>query len=160
MPDPELLRHAANIVAAHVAHNDVPAETLSDVIRSVYAALNKVSAAPAVVTRGVPAVPGNKSVFPDFIVCLEDGQKLKSLKRHLWTSFGMTPDDYRAKWGLSAHYPMVSPNYAARRSAIARKIGLGRDKTNEHRAAEVSIQRIPAGVRGKSAGLTKSARSP
>jgi predicted transcriptional regulator len=125
MPDPVLLRHATTIVTAHVAHNGVPAETLSDVIRTVYAALTKVSAAPTVVTPGVPAVPVNKSVFPDFIVCLEDGRKLKSLKRHLWSSFGLTPDAYRAKWGLPAHYPMISPNYAARRSALAKKIGLG-----------------------------------
>src|ERR1700733_3919152 len=150
MPEPELLHFPADIVAAHVAHNNVPAETLPDLIRTVYTALSKVSEPPEVVPLAVPAVPLNKSVFPDFIVCLEDGKKLKSLKRHLWASFRMTPDDYRAKWGLPRHYPMVAPNYAARRSAIAKKIGLGRDKTNEDRAAEVSIQRIPAGVRGKS----------
>jgi predicted transcriptional regulator len=162
MPDPELLRHAATIVAAHVAHNDVPAESLSDVIRTVYAALDKASEAPAVVTPAVPSVPINKSVFPDFIVCLEDGRKLKSLKRHLWASFSMTPDDYRAKWGLPHHYPMISSNYAAHRSALAKKIGLGGKGTKEDRdrAAEVSVQRIPEGVRGKKPGPKKSARSP
>jgi predicted transcriptional regulator len=163
MPDPELLRHATTIVTAHVAHNDVPAETLSDVIRTVYAALNKISAAPTVVTPGVPAVPVNKSVFPDFIVCLEDGRKLKTLKRHLWSSFGMTPDEYRAKWGLPAHYPMISPNYAARRSALAKKIGLGgsekRTTKDQDRAPGVPVQRIPEGVRGKKPGPKKAAHS-
>ncbi len=159
MPDPELLRHAATIVTAHVAHNDVPAETLPDVIRIVYAALDKVNAAPAVVTPAVSAVPVNKSVFPDFIVCLEDGRKLKTLKRHLSSSFGMTPDEYRAKWGLPGHYPMVSPNYAARRSVLAKEIGLGRNETREDQAAEVPIQRIPEGVRGKKPGSKRAARS-
>jgi predicted transcriptional regulator len=163
MPDPDLLRHAATIVAAHVAHNDVPADTLADVILTVYAALNKASEAPAVVLPGVPAVPVNKSVFPDFIVCLEDGRKLKSLKRHLWSSFGMTPDEYRAKWGLPAHYPMISPNYAARRSVLAKQFGLrGSEKRttmDQDQAANVPIQRIPEGVRGKKPGPRKSART-
>lgn len=161
MPDPELLRHAATIVTAYVAHNGVPAETLPDVIRTAYAALSKASEVPAAVLPGVPAVPVNKSVFPDFIVCLEDGRKLKSLKRHLWSSFRMTPDEYRAKWGLPPHYPMTSPNYAAHRSALAKKIGLGGQemRINLDRAAEVPIQRIPEGVRGKKPGPKKSARS-
>jgi predicted transcriptional regulator len=159
MSDPDLLRHAASIVAAHVAHNDVPVEKLPDVIRTVYAALDKASEAPAVVTPAVPAVPVNKPVFPDFIICLEDGRKLKTLKRHLSSSFGMTPDEHRAKWGLPAHYPMVSPNYAARRSVLAKEIGLGRNETREDRAAEVPVQRIPEGVRGKKPGPKKAARS-
>jgi predicted transcriptional regulator len=159
MPDPDLLRHAASIVAAHVAHNDVPAETLPDVIRTVYAALTKASEAPAVVLPVVPAVPIKKSIFPDFIVCLEDGRRLKSLKRHLWSSFGLTPDEYRAKWGLPAHYPMVSPNYAAHRSVLAKKIGLGGKGMDRDRAAEVPVQRIPEGVRGKKPGPKKAGRS-
>src|SRR3984885_14479869 len=161
MPEPELLHFPADIVAAHVAHNNVPAETLPDLIRTVYTALSKVSEPPEVVPLAVPAVPLNKSVFPDFIVCLEDGRKLKSLKRHLWSSFRMTPDEYRAKWGLPPHYPMTSPNYAAHRSALAKKIGLGGQemRINRDRAAEVPIQRIPEGVRGKKPGPKKTARS-
>ena len=126
-PQPPLLRLTAQIVAAHAAHNQVTSEALLRLIESVYATLAAVgtSSAPAP-EKQQPAVPVKRSVFPDHIVCLEDGKKLKMLKRHLATAYGLTPEQYREKWGLPANYPMVAPNYAARRSTLAKKIGLGR----------------------------------
>ncbi len=92
-------------------------------------------------------MPIKKSVFADYLICLEDGKKLKTMKRHLQASYGMTPDQYRAKWELPASYPMVAPNYAAHRSGLAKTLGLGRKPGAT--AAEISVQRIPLGVRGK-----------
>jgi predicted transcriptional regulator len=97
-------------------------------------------------------VPVKKSVFPDYLVCLEDGKKLKMLKRHLLTSYGMTPQQYREKWKLPDNYPMVAPDYAARRSRLAKEIGLGHNRAappNPSPATEVPVQRIPQGVSGK-----------
>ena len=121
-----ILEFAAQIVSAHVSNNSVQANALPDLIQQVYKALTMVGAEPTPVEKLEPAVPLKKSVFPDYIVCLEDGKKLKMLKRHLMTSYGMTPEAYRERWGLPSNYPMVAPNYAERRSALAKSIGLGR----------------------------------
>ncbi len=131
---PELLGLTAEIVAAHVSHNSVTPETLLAMISSVYATLSNVGTVPEVAERPVPAVPIKRSVFPDHIVCLEDGKKLKMLKRHLQTAYNLTPDQYRERWGLPADYPMVAPDYAAKRSSLAKSIGLGRKAAG---AAEV-----------------------
>jgi predicted transcriptional regulator len=118
---------AANIVAAYVSHNSVPASELPALILSVDAALRQLASGQPVaapVEKPEPAVSIRKSITPDYLVCLDDGKKFKSLRRHLST-LGMTPDDYRAKWGLASDYPMVAPNYAAKRSEMAKRIGLG-----------------------------------
>ena len=133
-PDPEgpsgeeLLRLGTGIVAAFVSRNAVPADAVPDIIRTVHKALEGLTqgAAPVVEERPKPAVPINRSVQHDFIVCLEDGKKLKMLKRYLRSRYNMSPDDYRKRWGLPADYPMVAPAYAARRSDFAKQIGLGR----------------------------------
>jgi predicted transcriptional regulator len=133
-PDPEgltgeeLLRLGTGIVAAYVSRNAVPADDVPDIIRTVHTALSGLSrfgSAP-VDERPKPAVSIGRSVQHDFIVCLEDGKKLKMLKRYLRSRYDMSPDDYRKRWGLSPDYPMVAPAYAARRSDFAKKIGLGR----------------------------------
>ncbi|MGP1395743.1 MAG: MucR family transcriptional regulator [Inquilinaceae bacterium] len=122
----DLSKLTADIVGAYVAKHDVPAESLPALIKSVYDSLAKLASPEAEPEAELqPAVPIKKSITPDFLVCLEDGKKLKMLKRHLSATYGMTPDDYRVKWGLPATYPMVAPNYAAQRSALAKKIGLG-----------------------------------
>jgi len=121
-----LLALTADIVAAHVSHAPVAAADLPDLIRQVHAALASATGATAAPERPRPVVSIRRSVTPDYIICLEDGKKLKMLKRHLQTSYGMTPEAYRERWGLPADYPMVAPNYAAQRSALAKKIGLGR----------------------------------
>jgi predicted transcriptional regulator len=123
---PPVLQLTAQIVAAHAAHNHVTAEALVRMIESVYATLTAVGTATPAPEKPQPAVPVKRSVFPDHIVCLEDGKKLKMLKRHLMTTYNLTPEQYRDKWGLPASYPMVAPDYAARRSTLAKKIGLGR----------------------------------
>ena len=125
---PNYIELAADIVSAFVANNSVPATELPALIGSVHDALNKVASgaiqAPAEEPKA-PAVPIKKSVQPDYIVCLDDGKRFKSLKRHLRTTYNMTPDQYRARWGLPANYPMVAPNYAAARSELAKQMGLG-----------------------------------
>ena len=124
----ELLRMTAQVVASYVSKNPVSADQLPDLINAVHDSLRNVDAqAPAPQEAPQkPAVPIRRSVHADYIVCLEDGKKLKMLKRHLRTTYNMTPDEYRAKWGLAPDYPMVAPNYAEQRSAFAKKIGLGR----------------------------------
>ncbi len=126
----DLLELTAHIVSAYVEKNRLPASGLSDLIASVSASIGGLGqpAVPEVVPP-VPAVNPKRSVPPDFIICLEDGKKFKSLKRHLGVHYGLTPDAYRAKWGLPADYPMVAPNYAASRSQLAKSIGLGRKPT-------------------------------
>ncbi len=126
----EILRMTAQIVSAYVSHNDLPGSQIPEVIRSVFTTLNlqKSSDGSSAQEPAKPAVSIRKSVTPDYIVCLEDGKKLKMLKRHLRTTYSMTPEEYRARWGLAADYPMVAPNYAAQRSAFAKKIGLGRKR--------------------------------
>jgi predicted transcriptional regulator len=123
----DVLGLTAQIVAAHVSHNTVPPTHLPALIKDVYRTLSGMGREPepVVQNRPVPAVPIRKSIFPDYLVCLEDGKKLKMLRRHLNTSYGMTPEQYREKWGLSADYPMVAPNYAKHRSSLAKQIGLG-----------------------------------
>jgi predicted transcriptional regulator len=123
----DLVEMAADIVSAYVSANEIPPQDLPALIRTVHAALQQVAGAAPVAHAGTqePAVPLKKSITPDFIVCLEDGKKFKSLKRHLRTRYGMTPDEYRSKWGLPHDYPMVAPNYAKERSNLAKRMGLG-----------------------------------
>ena len=124
----DILRLSAEIVAAYVSRNQVQPSAITEVVRSVHDAISGLSRPTAAVTpqRQKPAVPVARSVQPDFIVCLEDGAKLKMLKRYLRSRYDLSPEEYRRRWGLSADYPMVAPNYAARRSDFAKKIGLGR----------------------------------
>ena len=131
-----VLEFAAQIVSAHVSNNSVQASALPDLIQQVYKALTMVGHEPAPAEKLEPAVPLKKSVFPDYIVCLEDGKKLKMLKRHLMTSYGMTPEAYRERWGLPSNYPMVAPSYAERRSALAKSIGLGRKPSGASEGAD------------------------
>jgi len=122
----ELLALTSEIVASYVSNNTVNAAEIPNVIEQVYKTLSNLGAEGGGHSdRPQPAVPIKKSVTPDFIICLEDGKKLKMLKRHLKTAYGMSPQQYRERWGLPADYPMVAPNYAARRSKLAKDIGLG-----------------------------------
>ena len=123
----ELLRMTADVVAAYVSKNPLPANDLPSVINTVHlslSGLDKDGQAAEEVLK--PAVSIKKSVTPDYLICLEDGKKLKMLKRHLRTAYNLSPEEYRAKWGLGPEYPMVAPNYAKRRSQFAKAIGLGR----------------------------------
>jgi predicted transcriptional regulator len=135
-----ILRLTAQIVAAHVEHNSVQLEALPGLIEKVYQTLRGVGQAPVEQGKPVPVVPVKQSVRPDFIICLEDGKKLKMLKRHLMTSYQMTPAQYRTRWGLPSDYPMVAPNYAKVRSSLAKKIGLGR-KTADSPAKPMAKRR-------------------
>jgi predicted transcriptional regulator len=131
LADSAILGLTAQIVSAHAANHDLDSGTLPNVIRAVYDTLSHIGDAPAAPAEKLqPAVPIRKSVFPDYIICLEDGKRLKMLKRHLSTSYNLTPSQYREKWGLDANYPMVAPNYAERRSALAKQIGLGTHRTS------------------------------
>lgn len=122
----DLLPLVTDIVAAHLSNNTVSVAELPQLIRDVYGALAVVGGTvPQAAERPNPAVPIKKSVTSDYIVCLEDGRKLKMLKRHLRTAFGLSPEEYRERWGLPADYPMVAPNYAKQRSRLAKEIGLG-----------------------------------
>jgi MucR family transcriptional regulator, transcriptional regulator of exopolysaccharide biosynthesis len=120
----------ASIVSAYVSNNSVPAQDLSALINQVHSALTRVSTGQADVSSEPlkPAVSVKKSITADYIVCLEDGKKFKSLKRHLRTQYGMTPEQYREKWGLPPDYPMVAPNYAQARSQLAKQMGLGQQR--------------------------------
>ncbi len=124
----QVLGLVAQIVSAHVSHNAVSSDALPRLIQTVYTTLATVGTDAPVPDKLQPAVPIKRSVFPDYIVCLEDGKKLKMLKRHLQTSYQMTPEQYRERWGLSPEYPMVAPNYAEHRSTLAKQIGLGRKR--------------------------------
>jgi predicted transcriptional regulator len=123
----DLVEMTAEIVSAYVSANSVAAQDIPALIRTVHAALREVAGgAPSIVDQSQePAVAIKKSITPDYIICLEDGKKFKSLKRHLRTRYSMTPDEYRAKWGLPHDYPMVAPNYAKERSNLAKRMGLG-----------------------------------
>ncbi|MDH2134615.1 MucR family transcriptional regulator [Sphingobium yanoikuyae] len=138
-----LITLTADIVAAHVSNNSVGINDLPSLIANVHGALASLGE-PAVAeeVKPEPAVSVRASIKPDYIVCLEDGKKLKMLKRHLMTHYQMTPADYRAKWGLPADYPMVAPNYAAQRKALAHKIGLGR-KPRAEASAPAKPARTP-----------------
>ena len=124
----EILRMTAEVVAAYVGNNSLSATQLPEVINTVYGTLNRVNGATTHSNgqQKKAAIPVRRSITPDYIVCLEDGKKLKMLKRHLRTVYGLSPDEYRAKWRLPTDYPMVAPNYSKQRSAFAKKIGLGR----------------------------------
>jgi predicted transcriptional regulator len=124
----ELMRMTSEIVASFVSNNPVTTDSLPDVIRSVYRTVSSLSGAPekSAEEKPKPAVPVSKSVTTDFIVCLEDGRKLKMLKRYLRSRYDMSPDEYRRRWNLAADYPMVAPSYTERRSEFAKKIGLGK----------------------------------
>ena len=131
----EILGLTSEIVAAHVSNNTVALSDLPGLIEQVFRTLASVGGTNgASADRPTPAVPIKKSITPDFIVCLEDGKKLKMLKRHLKTAYNMTPEEYRERWGLSPDYPMVAPNYAKQRSRLAKQIGLG---TRSRRARQV-----------------------
>jgi predicted transcriptional regulator len=121
----DVLAWTSEIVAAYVANNTVAQEDLAGLIQDVHATLLGIDSTSENHVLPEPAVPIKKSVTPDYIVCLEDGKKLKMLKRHLNTAYGMSPEDYRKRWGLAPDYPMVAPNYAKHRSSLAKKIGLG-----------------------------------
>ena len=123
----EIMRMTTDIVASFLTHNSVPAESVPDMIKAVHATMKEISGdAPRPEPKAKPAVPVSKSVTDDYIICLEDGKKLKMLKRYLRSQYDMSPEDYRRKWGLPAEYPMVAPNYSKRRSEFAKEIGLGR----------------------------------
>ena len=126
---PDLLGLTAEIVSAHVSNNSVSVTDLPSLITEVHRTLATLGAGapppPPEPEKQAPAVPVKKSITPDYLVCLEDGKKMKMLKRHLQTSYNLSPDQYREKWGLPSDYPMVAPNYAKHRSSLAKKIGLG-----------------------------------
>jgi predicted transcriptional regulator len=124
----ELLRMTAEVVSAYVSNNTLPTTQLADVIQAVYNSLRGLEGPAAEPPPELlkPAVPIRKSITPEYLICLEDGKKLKMLKRHLRSTYNLTPDEYRAKWGLAQDYPMVAPKYAEQRSEFAKKIGLGR----------------------------------
>lgn len=124
----ELLKLASSIIAAYVSNNPLPVSELPAMIKSVHATLGGLAGLGQsdALTSQKPAVPVKRSITPEYIVCLEDGKKLKMLKRYLRSNYKISPEEYRAKWGLPADYPMVAPNYAAQRSEFAKKIGLGR----------------------------------
>jgi predicted transcriptional regulator len=121
----DLLTLTTDIVSAHVANNNVAVSDLPQLINQVYQSLSGIGKMPVAAPRPQPAVPVKRSIHPDYIVCLEDGKKLKMLKRHLMTAYKLTPEAYRDRWGLQPDYPMVAPNYARQRSRLAKEIGLG-----------------------------------
>jgi predicted transcriptional regulator len=129
MGEQELLRMTADVVAAYVGNNTLPTAQLGEVIQAVYGSLRGLDTqtVESAAEPLKPAVPIRRSVNPEYLVCLEDGKRLKMLKRHLRTTYNLTPDEYRARWGLPPDYPMVAPHYAAQRSEFAKKIGLGRE---------------------------------
>ncbi len=152
----------ADIVAAFVSNNAVRASELPTIIEAVHSSLTKVSEIraeePAPESKP-PAVPVKKSITDDFIICLEDGKKYKSLKRHLSTAYGLSPDEYRAKWGLSRDYPMVAPAYASARSTLARQMGLGRKRDENGEQADVAAAAdAPADVEASGAAPAGGSR--
>jgi predicted transcriptional regulator len=159
----EITSLTADIVAAYVTNNVISGERLPDFIVSVYAALRKASVQgiePPKVEL-IPAVPVKKSVTPDYIICLEDGKKFKSLKRHLRTYYGLTPDEYREKWGLARDYPMVAPAYAAVRSHMAKNIGLGQHrKTKAPGRPAPAASSTPAGKAAKTGTKRRRLNGP
>ena len=146
----ELLPLVADIVSAFVSNHALAAADLPEMIHSTYTALARLDGAPqeTLSTEPHPAVPVNKSVMPEYIICLEDGKKLKMLKRHLSTAYGLTPELYRERWGLPPTYPMIAPNYAKRRSTIAKVSGLGRNAVDSPETPSTEIKIVPEGVSG------------
>ncbi|TWB48223.1 MucR family transcriptional regulator [Nitrospirillum viridazoti] len=150
----DILQMAADIVAAYVSHNRVDLADLPSLLKSTYDKLATLGNPPVEQPTAEPLVPAvsvRRSVTPDYIICLEDGKKLKMLKRHLRSAYNLSPDEYRARWGLPADYPMVAPNYAAHRSGLAKSIGLG---TRTQRAAAVEA---PAAKSNKKKRSVKAA---
>ncbi len=154
---PNLRRLTAEIVSAHVSHNAVPTGDVAGFIKQTHAALRDIAEGGAAKEepKPLPAVSVRASIKPDHLVCLEDGKRLKMLKRHLATRYAMTPDEYRRKWGLSADYPMVAPNYAKQRSELAKSIGLG--KKPEPAPTKKASGRKPA-ARGTTKAKTAKSR--
>ena len=140
----ELRKLTVEIISAHVSHNTVVSSDLPGMIGQVFGALHGLDRSPqpagSAPVRLVPAVPVRKSITPDWLICLEDGLKLKMLKRHLRTAFGMSPDEYRERWGLPRDYPMVAPNYATERSVLAKAIGLGTRRSTAKRRPVAAAQ--------------------
>lgn len=148
--DVDVLRGlTTDIVSSYLANNSVPAEQIPALIHQLFDALVKVGTGEQKPEALKPAVPIKKSVFPDYIICLEDGKKLKMLKRYLMSSYSMTPEEYRSRWGLPPDYPMVAPAYAEKRSALAREIGLGRKISAHTDNSEAKITRVPEVRRGR-----------
>ena len=148
--DSTLMAETADIVAAHVTNNSVAVSDLPLLIQNVHAALSNLGKTEAAaVVKHEPAVSVRASVKPDYIVCLEDGKKLKMLKRHLMTHYQMTPADYRSKWNLPADYPMVAPNYAEQRRTLAKSIGLGRRPKTASAAAPAKTAKAAPARRGR-----------
>ena len=137
----QILGLTAQIVSAHVRHNSVAPDALPGLIQDVYRALLNIGQQPAQAERAAPAVPVKQSIRQDRIICLEDGKSFSMLKRHLMTDHKLTPQQYREKWGLSRDYPMVAPDYAKTRSALAKKIGLGRKAGRPAKRAAVRRKR-------------------
>ena len=139
----QILEMTADIVSAYVGNNEVAAADLPGLIQNIHASLTKASGGAAEPEPEVrePAVPIRKSISPDFLICLEDGRKFKSLKRHLRTKYDMSPEDYRAKWGLAKDYPMVAPNYAKARSDLAKQMGLGQGGRKPARAGRPAAKK-------------------
>ena len=155
--DADLITLTADIVGAHVANNNVSTGDIAGLIQSVHSALKGLGEVKEpVVEKQEPAVSIRSSVKPDHIVCLEDGKKLKMLKRYLRTNYDMSPDDYRRKWGLPSDYPMVAPNYAEKRRSLAHSIGLGRKAAPEAVEAAAEVEPAPK----KAASGAKRSRSP
>ena len=128
----ELLAHTAEIVSSHVANNTVAVKDLPNLIENVFNTLAGLNEESSSVTEKIkPAVPIKRSITPDYLICLEDGKKLKMLKRHLKSQYGLTPEEYRVRWGLPSDYPMVAPNYANERRRLAKEIGLGRGRATK-----------------------------
>jgi predicted transcriptional regulator len=142
-PAPQVLRMTTNVVAAYLRKNSLPSAQIADIISAVYRSLRTLEAGggDGLFDAHKPAVPIRRSIHPDYLVCLEDGKKLKMLKRHLRSSYNLTPDQYRHKWGLPPDYPMVAPNYADQRSAFAKKIGLGRSGRKGPRRGATLVKR-------------------
>ena len=160
--DLKTIELTADITAAYVSKNRVAPADLGGLIGEIYAALigtNQSTSPPAAAPALQPAVPIRKSVQPDFVTCLEDGRQFKSLKRHLAAAYGLTPAAYRAKWNLPADYPMVAPNYAATRSALAKANGLGAARRAAISASKTTIQAPPV-PKAPAAGAAKRRRSP
>ncbi|MFD0937071.1 MucR family transcriptional regulator, partial [Methylobacterium trifolii] len=144
---PDYITLATEIVSAFVSNNSLPVSELPGLIAAIHATLNTLTAGPAAekAEAPTPAVSVKRSIQPDYLICLEDGKKFKSLKRHLRTRYDLTPEQYRAKWNLSPDYPMVAPNYAAARSELARTMGLGQQR-RKNRAAPAADAQAPAPV--------------
>ncbi len=129
LPQTDVMQMTTEVVAAYVGSNNVGGTQVPGIIKSVYASLAGLDGQLGAETKQQPAVPIKKSITADYLICLEDGKKIKMLKRYLRTSYGLSPDEYRAKWGLGPDYPMVAPNYSKQRSAIAKKFELGKHRS-------------------------------